>query len=457
MKDITLRQAGTSCIRHETTRDHSMLSKMMVECWSELEFFYRQNYDDIKDWQFEKITELVNFAFKNVPLYRKKYKKVGFKPGDLKKWSDFENLPILYKEELIEAFPEDSVSKLHNLEFTTRSSGSSGKFVTIAVSPEAVYLDTIQGVRQMKFQSNGNYSPNDVVLFIYTCPWWFSSINQDYQLKFISTAEKLNIICKKILKINPDILSTYPSFLKKIVNSNFDFKKTKIKLIIIHSEQSSVTERSFLSKQTGIPVLDEFSSEELTRIALECPFHNYHLEEDAAYSEVVDVKTKKNVANGERGFLVGTNLLNKATPIIRYFQGDILKVIGSKKCNCGSNFRLVEPILGRYMDSIFLENGDFLPASCVMDLAYNWFLKLGISVHGLRYQIVQHRDGNVTVYLIKGKYNFSDRDMLLIQQNLKQYLSKNMSVSVCLVDKLPFENTSKFKTIISLKEKLSDG
>lgn len=449
-----IKNRGTSCCRKETTKDHAILSEMMKCQWPILKSFYRTDYDEIRKWQFNKIQELVNFAFENVPLYRKKYKKVGFKPGDLKNWSDFESLPILYKDELIESFPKESVSRLHNLEFTTRSSGSSGKFVTIAVSPEAIYLDTIQGLRQMEFQSGNNYFGNDVVLFIYTCPWWVSSINDKYKLKFIDTSEKMDTVFKKIFEIKPNILSTYPSFLKKMIICGFDFKKTNIKLVIVHSEQSSRTERDYFREQINIPVLDEFSSEELTRIALECPNRNYHLEEDASYNEVVDFKTKKNVENGKRGFLVGTNLMNKATPIIRYFQGDILKIIGSKKCDCGSNFRMIEPILGRHMDSILLENGDFVPASCIMDLAYNWFLKLKIPVHGLQYQIVQYEDGNITVYLIKGKYELSDNDISLIREDLKRLLSKNISVSVCLVDSLPFTSGVKFRPVISLRHKL---
>lgn len=454
MEDIILQQIGTPCSRKETAEDHKILSEMMVDRWPTIEFFYKKSYSEIKDWQFNRIKELVSLAFKNVPLYHKKYKAVGFEPGDLKKWSDFEKLPILYKDELIEAFPKGSVSKLHNLEFTTRSSGSSGKFVTIAVSPEAIYLDTIQGLRQMEFQSKGNYAPNDVVLFIYTCPWWVSSVNGDYKFEFVNTSENIDVITKKILEIKPTIISTYPTFLKKIIDSGFNFKKTKIKLVVIHSEQSSVAEKDFLSEKIGIPILDEFSSEELTRIALECPFHNYHLEEDAVYGEVVDFKTKKTAVDGQRGFLVGTNLLNEATPIIRYFQGDILRIIGSKKCNCESNFRVVEKILGRYMDSIFLENGGILPASCVMDLAYNWFLKLGIQVHGLQYQVVQQEDGNLVIYLIKGKDNLSDKDMSLMKNNLKQYLSKNMSVSISLVNNLPFVDKGKFRPVISLKKEI---
>ena len=57
---------------------------------------------------------------------------------------------------------------------------------------------------------------------------------------------------------------------------------------------------------------------ELTRIALECKNSNYHLEEDSCYVEVLN--QNKIIRNGT-GVVVGTNLLNMATPIIRYYQG----------------------------------------------------------------------------------------------------------------------------------------
>ena len=99
-------------------------------------------------------------------------------------WDDFEQLPLISKDELIDNFPNKSVSSQHNLEFTTRSSGSSGKFVTIAVSPMAIYLDTIQGARQFYFQGNKNYKENDLVLFIGEIPWWikywFTHTNSNY-------------------------------------------------------------------------------------------------------------------------------------------------------------------------------------------------------------------------------------------------------------------------------------
>ena len=69
---------------------------------------------------------------------------------------DFFKLPYLHKEELIEGFPDAIVKDVNDFVLSTRSSGSSGKFVTIAVSEEAIYKDTLQTVRQFNMQSGGN-------------------------------------------------------------------------------------------------------------------------------------------------------------------------------------------------------------------------------------------------------------------------------------------------------------
>ncbi len=52
---------------------------------------------------------MVDYAFENIPLYKKKYSEVGFKSGDIRSFADFERLPILYKDELIDGFPSQIV------------------------------------------------------------------------------------------------------------------------------------------------------------------------------------------------------------------------------------------------------------------------------------------------------------------------------------------------------------
>ena len=72
--------------------------------------------------------------------------------------------------------------------------------------------------------------------------------------------------------------------------------------------------RDELKRQFKCPVLDEYSSEELTRIAAQCLAGNYHVFEDINYMEVLDDSGMP--VNG-LGVLVGTNLHNHAMPISR--------------------------------------------------------------------------------------------------------------------------------------------
>jgi phenylacetate-CoA ligase len=452
---VTLYQnLGTSVKRNETEYDHIQLRKLIDKEWFKCVDFCKKSPFNIKSWQFKRIKELVNHAYKTVPLYREKYSAAGFSPGDLKTWKDFEALPILTKDEIIECFPKKSVSSKHNLEFTTRSSGSSGKFVTIVVSPDAVYRDTMQGARQFYFQSGGKYGPDDLALFIYTCTWWVSSIDGDYKTAFLPTTIKVEEAAKVIRKLKPKILSLYPTYLFKFYEKKIPLKKFGVKLIIVHSEQSSLHERKEISKFMGIPVLDEFSSEELTRIALECPYRKYHLEEDACYVEIVNSKNKKKVKPGEQGLLIGTNLLNEGTPIIRYFQGDTAHIVKNKKCLCGSNFRIFGAVYGRYMDSIVDNNGEVIPASCFMDLAYNWYLESGIPVHGLRYQIIQSQDGIIDIYLNPSIYKISPKQQLTIKKSMYQLLPRDMVVKTHIVKELLVTTGHKFRPVVSFKQKI---
>jgi len=456
-KDLTVnayQDLGTSVKRTETSEDHKVLRQLMDEKLTDFVNFYKRTPEEIKSWQFTRIKKLVTHAFNTVPLYREKYSAVGFTPNKLKTWKDFEALPILTKEEIIEAFPLKSVSSEHNFEFTTRSSGSSGKFVTIVVSPEAIYLDTLQGVRQFYFQSENKYKPDDLALFIYTCPWWVSSVDGDYKTEFLPTTVQVDEAAQVIRRLKPRILSLYPTYLFKFYEKKIPLKKYGVELIVVHSEQSSLHERREISKFMGIPVLDEFSSEELTRIALECPYRKYHLEEDSCYVEVVDPKTKKVLNNEEQGLLIGTNLLNEATPIIRYHQGDTACIKQKIKCLCGSNFRIFGAVYGRHMDSIIDSNGEVIPASCFMDLAYNWYLDLQIPIHGLRYQIVQLENGNIDLYLQPSIYKMTKKQQSMIKESLYEILPRDMTINTHIVNNFVYKTGHKFRPVISFMKRI---
>ena len=85
-----------------------------------------------------------------------------------------------------------------------------------------------------------------------------------------------------------------------------------------------------------------------------------------------------------------------------------------------------------------------------MDLAYNWYLKLDIPVHGLKYQIIQNQLGDINVFIVEGSYELSNSQKSRIKKSVYQLLPEDTKVSVNLVAKPPYNNGAKYRPVISL-------
>ena len=80
----------------------------------------------------------------------------------------------------------------------------------------------------------------------------------------------------------PHLLVCYPSHLKQILEaaSEEDLALLRPKAISVNSEMSTQAERDRVASLLRCTVLDEYSSEELTRIAAQCCQKTYHVFED---------------------------------------------------------------------------------------------------------------------------------------------------------------------------------
>lgn len=351
----------------------------------------------IEDQQLATIRSLVNLAFNKVPVYRKKYQEVGFELGDLKTWEDYHKLPVITKDELIESFPQLCVNPDYQVEdlFPTMSSGSSGKTLKIYVDPRAIIVDTLQGIRQFRLQSGENYSEKHTTVHVYTVPWWVDSLGKgDYQNIFISNLMQSEEISKILNEVEPDILSLYPTNLKSLLPFLSKQVKERLMLVVVHSEMSSKEERTSMAQAIGRPVYDEYSSEELTRIALELPCRHYHICEDTVRVDVANPNNFQPIEKGT-GLVVATNLLNKAMPFIKYVQGDFVTV--NKPQECKVKWRQIEKVEGRENDAFIRTDGVVIPAGTILDVTYRWMFDLGINI--AEFELVQTSPRHITVNL----------------------------------------------------------
>jgi len=102
------------------------------------------------------------------------------------------------------------------------------------------------------------------------------------------------------------------------------------------------------------------------------------------------------------------------------------------------------------MDSIIIPPGKGVPAGAFMDLAYNWYLNMGIPVHGLKYRIVQGEAGNIDIFIVPGKYPFTDEMSRLIRESMYSLVPREMNVDVHTVEELPYQTGNKYRPVISL-------
>jgi phenylacetate-CoA ligase len=362
---------------------------------------------EIRTRQFARIKELVELAYRDIPVYRAKYDAAGFKPAHLREWDDIQKIPVITKAELVDAFPDRCVNAKYKADdlFPTRSSGSSGQTLLIRVDYDAIITDTIQGVRQFVMQSGNNYREEDLLTHVYTVPWWYDSIGGKYPTAFISNLIPPARVAQHLRYLGPKILSLYPSSLEALMPHVDEFCSS-LSLAVTHSEYSSRTARLEWSRQLGVPVLDEYSSEEATRIALEMPGGHYHVCDDTVHLDVLDPMTMVPQTPGQSGIAVITNLLNEAMPFIRYVQGDyVTRPANPEPSNI--NWSQIASIDGRLNDAFINRDGRKVPAGSILDATYRWMFDCNL--HLAQFEIVQRGFDLVEARVVLGNDTPSSR------------------------------------------------
>lgn len=349
--------------------------------------------EQMRDWQWQRITRLVRHAWANVPFYRDHFGAVSFEPGDLKSWDDFRRLPVLTKDHVIANFPDRILARGTDLDalIVSRSSGSSGKALDIAYDSAAVAIYTLAGLRL--YRMGFPYLPWHRQLYVYTSPYPLDSLFGLFPLKFVPTLAPIPEIIAQIRTWKPDLLVCYPSHLKQIAQEipDSDLSQIRLRCISVNSEMSTQTERDELARRFNCPVLDEYSSEELTRIASQCRHGSYHIFEDINYME--------SLPDGDAALLVGTNLHNFAMPIIRYAQNDLGR-IEERPCSCGWRFRHLVDLQGRRNDSFTLPSGRTLSSGFLLDATYEVLLTYRSEVRD--FCLIQRETDRVELEIVPG-------------------------------------------------------
>src|SRR5262249_13225832 len=115
----------------------------------------------------------------------------------------------------------------------------------------------------------------------------------------------------------------------------------------------------------GARLFDHYGLTEVGPIAVECAENpgGCHVLEDDYVAEVIDPAGGAEIARGQVGELVVTNLGRVGSPLIRYRTGDLVR-IDPEPCRCGSPYaRLAGGVLGRADDMIHVRGNNLYPSA----------------------------------------------------------------------------------------------
>ena len=127
-----------------------------------------------------------------------------------------------------------------------------------------------------------------------------------------------------------------------------------LRAICVAGELMSDKRRKHIERLWGVPVFNMYGSTETANIATMCEYGTMHIVEEDFFVEVLNENGSKPVAYGERGFAAITTLSHQGSPLLRYFNEDIISV-EPNFCDCGrAGAKLVH--YGRSKDRIRFGN-----------------------------------------------------------------------------------------------------
>ena len=346
---------------------------------------------DLAAWQLERVRLLVDTAYATVPFYRDLYSSVGFEPGAIVTWSDFEQLPVVNKRMLVQADVGGQLSAAHagsRALHSARTSGSSGLNLTIYQDNSSVDYRAMLYMRHCELFLGDDLKPDDWRYGVYFAAERFTSLLGAYPFVTASQECPPALFLRHLAELRPRLILSFPSYLQRLAAEGVALDTFGVEAIGTNSERSSPEERQRYSEVFGVPVLDEYSSEELSLIAHECRERRYHLIEDSAYLEVADPD------DAGFGRMVGTSFGNFLMPFIRYDQGDIVRLADrDEACGCGTRFRMIDSFRGREDEGLIDGANRTVPADAVLGLCDRTLVVAESNVH--QYQIVQVAPGRV--------------------------------------------------------------
>lgn len=404
---------------------------------------------EIKDFQYGQLKDIINFAWQNVPYYKKFWKKHNFSPEIFNSLEDIFKIPIIDRNDIIENLdqfiPIKYNKKRLSLATTGGTTGMPMKFFIdnyIARAKEISFLNHIykkyfnckvysktaifRGLRIDKAKLSNNI-------------FWEYSFSQRGLVfsSFHLTKSNLESYLKKLRKYNPSFIRAYPSSIVGlcILMKNANEKPlTNLKGVICSSENVYDWQRDLVRSVLKVEIYSLYGHSEKCVLAYQNLDNDMEFHPLYGFTEFLN-GFGKNALQSEMAEVIVTGFDHKYFPLIRYRTNDLIEVGKSSK----KSVRIATKILGREQDFVIDKNNNKIQFTNHDEPFWN--------INGvIAYQYIQNENGKLTLNIQTDKSYDKRQDALILDEIKKIFV--DFDVSLNHTDYIERTNSGKFKYLL---------
>ena len=405
----------------------------------------------IKEFQLDKIKQLLIYSDNNVPYYSKVLRECGVINGkDKVCLENFSSIPFLTKDIIRDNFSElQSTTRLKG-EYRDTSGGSTGEPVQFIHSK--LYWEWSMA-NKFLFDKFIGKDIGELELRVWGSP---SDLAGTESLKsklnmFLHNQKMFNAYCiteQSILQLIHLFNKLKPTFVKFYVETAYEIAK----LIEAHSIPvhhplvlSSCAgtlhdwSRKKISEQFQTRVRNNYGSREVGDIAIECSEHNLHISDMTQLVEIIK-ENGEPAEEGETGEIVITLLTEYSMPLIRYKIGDM--AIRGANCPCGNCSSTFKHVIGRNSDNFYSKSKGIIYGEYFNVLFYHksWIRK---------FQIIQNDYQDLTLKVELKESRIPPSDKTNIENACKFVLGDETIIHWVIMDSIPPTPSGKYRYTIS--------
>lgn len=406
--------------------------------------FYMQSQhwsrEQIERYQDKKLIEIVRYAGKYVPYYRKLFKEIGLDTASFRGRQDMHMIPFTDKESVRTMHDEFIADCAGSLKVSVeKTSGSTGTPLQIHIDETSRVNKAAATLRAYRWAGKKPGAPGFMLKGLSESKsreYGFDALRLMVYLNSSRLTSKNCLAAARLLhkfrvKFWEGYARSFIDYFNLLSKQGVQVKHPQA--ILCYGEMITPEIRSNLQTIYNTQVFDYYSHAENTVMVCENLDHTKLLMEDYFYPEIVN--PEGNPAEDGYGELVGTSFYNYAMPLIRYRTRDNLRL--AKKQD--RSFREVLEIEGRMDDHIEMPDGRKI-----------YFAEgaLGYAKGIIMAQYIQEKPGELVVSLLVDD-RFDNASYPEIERGLRKRIGDSLKVSFQVVDELEKKKSGKVPFIIN--------